>query len=285
LIAHELTHVLQQRGEPRHVTGGDAPDRKPRITNRTGTGVQRQEEQTEERLPERGERVVPTGRRALGPMPMIDPHTGEVNLYPWIAAWLAANKYDNPLHKELVYHYVYAEGATFELTQDKMMQVTASGSRRVNFFHPTRFPAVTAAMKTLEVNLLAQGGASRMVSEEFGATASISTHGVGYCDSDKPSLGGFTIILNGTLEARMLANSDTVNYEFTGTMRWIDYWDFDPMRPAKPGEEEQSRPKWRSEDAEEGVRKANKFLPGLAFHIESPDVPVTQRDGDEGARW
>jgi hypothetical protein len=49
-------------------------------------------------------------------------------LYTGIAALIAASQYANPLHKELTYHYVYARGAPFLLTQDKMTQVIGHGS-------------------------------------------------------------------------------------------------------------------------------------------------------------
>jgi len=207
------------------------------------------------------------------------------SLYTVLAAAVAAARYDNPLHKELTYHYVYDEGALFMLTRDKMAQVIGLGSPGLNIFK--HFPAVTAAKGALQKELAAQGGGmtSEPRSDALVATASISTQAGLGCDPDKPSLGGFTCYLNGILEARMLTNEETITYEFRGTMRWFDIWDFDSMRPARPGEEAQAHPETRTKSGEEATRMGAAFLPGVAFNIESEDAPIRQKDTDPAPEW
>ena len=63
-----------------------------------------------------GEKVVPDTRPGMPPLG----EDGE--LYTAIAEAIAAAKYDNPLHKALVYWYVHMEGQPFPLSMDHMRQ-------------------------------------------------------------------------------------------------------------------------------------------------------------------
>jgi hypothetical protein len=64
-------------------------------------------------------------------------------------------------------------------------------------------------------------------------SAAVSDRAAVGCDADKPSLGMFTVMVNGTLTARRMGtDSAEVEFEFSGTMRWFDVWDFDPRLKA-----------------------------------------------------
>src|SRR5262249_24425265 len=152
--------------------------------------VQRDDDKQTEETPSPGELVVPSGQHAKGPR-------RKHAFYTAMMAEIAAAQYSHPLHKELTYHYVYAKGAPFALTKDKMTQVIGHGSSRLNIFR--HFPAVTAGMETLNADLYSQGVGTKSHAEEIVAAMQINTQAALGCDSDKPSLGGFTCYLHGTL--------------------------------------------------------------------------------------
>ncbi len=289
LIAHELTHVVQQGRAPSKTAAHSSfaySSRAPRITRATHPLVQRKDDA--QTVPKPGSPVVPTGVPALGPLDpfkeLDDRGPSWERVYTALAAEAAAAKYPNPLHKELTYHYVYAEGEPFLLTKDKMTQAIGYGSKHLNIF--THFPAVTAAMATLKNELAAQGGgAPQPRSEDLVATAPVFAEGSLRVDDDKPSLGGFTCYLFGVLEARQQPNDSTISYEFKGSMVWVDIWDFDPMRPAEPGEEGKAQPAWRSKKGEEATRDAANYLPGTPFRVVSVFLPISQKNTDPFPEW
>jgi hypothetical protein len=285
LIAHELTHVAQQgAAPPSGATDGRTAPRA--ITRGASPVIQRDDDEQAVPDPNKTPRpmVVPTGFTGVMPnldTPGFDPNWEQLHI--WLAVKYAQAKYGNPVHKMLVAHYAYANGATFLLTKDLMPQVIGRGSSRLNIFK--HFPGVTAAKTALKAELAAQGGGVSSRVQDISASAPVSTGGSVSCDKDKPSLGGFTCYLDGTLVARLATSSEVAEFEFGGTMRWYDYWDFDPMRLAKPDEMDKVKPAWRTPQGEEATRKGAAWLPGIPFVVESEDVEVHQKDSDPAPQW
>jgi hypothetical protein len=139
-------------------------------------------------------------------------------------------------------------------------------------------------MTKLQKVLADRGASGTSGPEELVARVSIGTQAVLGCDPDKPSLGAFTCYLIGMLEARMATGGITITCEFNGIMFWFDIWDFDPMRPALPGEEAKAQPAWRTKNAEEKTRMAAESLPGVPFKIYSIPVPIRQEEHGSRAR-
>ena len=206
-------------------------------------------------------------------------------MYAAVMAEAAARAYGpgHQLHRDLVYHYVYGGGAPFALDAGRMKEVIAPGGGNtwLNFFQ-SPFGRITAKMKELEGRLPQSSDAeeNREVSAEVSDQAAVG------CDADKPSLGMFTVMVNGTLTARRKGtDSDEVVFEFTGTMRWFDVWDFDPRLKATAQQQAEAEGKLpistRTKKAEEDTRTAHDFLPGKGFNVDTPDVPVTQKSGEK----
>ena len=206
-------------------------------------------------------------------------------LYAAVMAEAAARAYGpgHPLHRDLVYHYVYGGGAPFALDAERMTEVIAPGGPNtwLNFFQ-SPFNGVTAKMKELEEQLpqTSDTEENRQVSAEVSDQAAVG------CDADKPSLGMFTVMVTGTLTARRKGtDSADVEFEFTGAMRWFDIWDFDPRLKATAQQLAEAEGKLpistRTKKAEEDTRTAHDFLPGKGFNVDTPDVPVTQKSGEK----
>ena len=121
-----------------------------------------------------------------------------------------------------MYWYVHIGGQPFPLSMDRMRHVISPGSKRLNLFGG-EFPLIKDRMQSLALEL-------PQVSDEHGrgsVSAEISDQATIACDSDKPSLGAFSCTVQGTLTAHG-GDTEDVSYEFSGTMRWFDFWDFDP---------------------------------------------------------
>ena len=239
--------------------------------------------------------------------PTLDPDApGRLALggYTAIAQWVASRNNANPLHRELVEHYVHGEGAPFRLTRAQMHQVLHSGSDHLNILGTTRWAEVMRAQEALRP--VARTAPTGMASMPVRSTAVVA------CDDDLPSLGGFTCHIEGTLtgtlgsrlpssEAAAIdlranlwsrlyegrpppglevnpVDENAVYFRFAGTMNWEDTWDFDPNVPDPHGS-----PQMRSEGAERDTRLAHHFLPGDPFPITSETVPVTQAPETHGA--
>lgn len=241
------------------------------------------------------ERQRPRGpTRAGGPInnmsqDLADP-TGE-ELWGFIAGVLAKRAYpmEYPLHNALVDHYVEGTGAPFLLTHDWMTHVIAAGTSTSLNILQGRFQEVRQTKKDLHEDLFAavERSAEATAINEHVVSTHVTDQAPVKCDDDKPSLGGFICHIDGLLEAKFSPvepadkelSSRTVLYEFIGTMRWEDHWDFDPMRLAGEGERG-ARRAWRSRNGEEQTRLAARSLPGKAFAIHSQEVVVTQRTGE-----
>jgi hypothetical protein len=242
-----------------------------------------------------GEPFVPDPRPAHPPYhlepldPAASPEEIQVKqgqkLYAAVMAEAAARAYGpgHPLHRDLVYHYVYGDGAPFALEAERMKEVIAPAGPNtwLNFFQ-SPFNGITAKMKELEGRLPQTSDAeeNREVSAEVSDQAQVG------CDGDKPSLGMFTVMVTGSLTARRKGtDSAEVEFEFTGTMRWFDVWDFDPRLKATAEQLATAEGKLpistRTKTAEEDTQTAHDFLPGRGFNVDTPDVPVTQKTGEK----
>jgi hypothetical protein len=245
-------------------------------------------------VPHKGEATVPDPSPARGPLldeePSVfdDPTSVMARAtLTFAAAKIAADHYDHPLHKELVYHYVFQYGRPFALDQSNMTQVIAVGSKNLNLLGGS-FPLIKQKMPELEKRVPQMSDPSSQVSDPTGppgaASEEISDQAVVGCDGDKPSLGRFTVTVKGTLTARANPDTGATMFEFSGTMRWFDVWDFDPDLKAKVNEEVAQK-LVRTTDAERGVRLAHDYLPGTPFNVDTEDVAVSQKTGDTGAQW
>jgi hypothetical protein len=85
-----------------------------------------------------------------------------------ILEYLAAHHYANPLHQELVRHYVWGYGDPLRPTRAQMQQVIRSDSPHLSIVGDTRWAAVQQLEDALERTVRAPGGSGT-------ATASIST--------------------------------------------------------------------------------------------------------------
>lgn len=85
------------------------------------------------------------------------------------------------------------------------------------------------------------------------------------------SLGNFTIYYSGVLQV-----DPSGEWAFNGTLRFHDYWDFDPKAFGESG---------RSIPGELKTRVAAYGLPGSPFSIESETVDVSQTSSMTRARW
>ena len=253
----------------------------------------RQEPQTEPAG--KGDPFVPDPRPAHAPhhLEELDPWASPEEIqakqgqkmYAAAMAEAAARAYGpgHQLHRDLVYHYVYGGGAPFALEAGRMGEVIAPGGGNtwLNFFQ-SPFNGITAKMKELEAQLprMSDAEENRQLSAEVSDQAAVG------CDPDKPSLGMFTVMVSGTLTARRKGtDSDEVEFEFTGTMRWFDVWDFDPRLKATAQQQAEAGGKLpistRTKKAEDDTRTAHDFLPGKGFNVDTPDVPVTQKSGEK----
>ena len=103
-----------------------------------------------------------------------------------------------------------------------------------------------------------------------GGTATISATGWGGALTNG-SLGNFTIHYNGTIHVQQDGS-----WSFSGTMRFTDYWDFDPKPFGNSG---------RSTAGELKTRVGAHMIPGRPFEIDSVTVPVSQTHQQERASW
>lgn len=238
------------------------------------------------------------------PSPVLPPGVGATlsGTQQYLASY-AANVYGpgHQLHRELTYHYVYGNGRPFHLPHRRMYEVIAPGPRSdaelrrgkgINLFDFTgrNFSGIQTASAQLRARLDAAG-------EYTSASVELADRGFATCDDDKPSLGGFTCTVRGTLTAFGGGSSPAMaawmgtTWLFEGTMRWYDRWDFDIHRPATRAEivraEREGRTlpaQTRPLRAEQGVRDAASHLPGTPFDVHSDEVPIRQTSG-EWARW
>ena len=177
---------------------------------------------------------------------------GEVYLRSatWVErrAWLAF--FDHYLPRKFLNNYMDDTGAAIKLTQQEMIDCNPI----VDLNNSKPFLAEVAALKTKK------GGTKAIAVSGWGGALTNGT------------LGNFTINYKGNVT--VTASGD---WNFSGTMNFHDYWDFDP----KPFNSGSGRPI----PAEIKVRVANTALPGQPFDINSVDVPVSQKSGDDKASW
>ncbi|MBF6340692.1 hypothetical protein IU450_33085 [Nocardia abscessus] len=240
-----------------------------------------------------------TGHHISGPADF-----GTQGLLDVVLAEIAAHRYDNPLHRELTRHYVFGGGAPFHLDRRRMTQVIRPGSNHLNILGSSHWREVERIKQAL----------TEPAARARAATAPVRTSAVVVCDDDLPSLGAFTAFVEGTITARFGSaltpeeaagielrsqlrsrlpsrsgrparpaepvHSDSIYYEFHGTMRWEDEWNFDPQTPDPHG-----FPATRTADAERVTRLAHDHLPGMPFHVSSETVQVTQIYDAPAATW
>ncbi|WP_410670244.1 DUF4157 domain-containing protein [Amycolatopsis sp. cmx-4-68] len=167
----------------------------------------------------------------------------------WIErrAWLAS--FDAPLPRRFLNHYMDDVGTPITLTPAEMADCNPIVDiRRSTAFMTVVRDATAAGGGTRPVHVTGWGGAL--------------TNG---------TLGNFTIHYDGQVTVR-----STGEWSFTGSMRFSDFWDFDPKPFGTSG---------RPVAAEIKVRIAAMGLPGRPFAITSATVPVTQASTDARAVW
>ena len=163
-------------------------------------------------------------------------------------AWLSF--FDHYIPRMFLNNYMDDTGATITLTQQQMEDCNPIVDVR-------RSPGIQRAIGRLQ----AAGGGSQTFTDERGWGGAL-TNG---------SLGNFTIFYTGTLTV-----TASGEWTFNGTLRFYDFWDFDPKPFGTSG---------RSTAGELKTRAAAYGLPGRPFDIESATVAVAQSDTMSRANW
>lgn len=163
-------------------------------------------------------------------------------------AWLSF--FDHYIPRMFLNNYMDDTGATITLTSQQMEDCNPIVDVR-------RSQGIQQAIARLQ----AAGGGSQTFTDQRG-WGGARTNG---------SLGNFTIFYTGTLTVD--ASGD---WAFNGTMRFYDFWDFDPKPFGNSG---------RSTAGELKTRVAAYGLPGRPFEIQSVTVPVAQSSAMSRANW
>jgi hypothetical protein len=200
-----------------------------------------------------------------------------IPMLPNLTEYFAAHHYTNPLHRELVAHYVHGRGRPFHLTREQMTQVLHPGSwGQLDLLGDAQnYPQIAAAKDTIRTRLEVTPTATIWVNERAGLV----------CDDDLPSLGGFTAWVDGAVtgsrgSAAVGRDPETPFFTFEGTMHWHDWWDFDRHVPDPNGRLQQRR----TPAGEAGTRLGADFLPGQPFSVDTVTVPVRHDDDQRAAR-
>jgi len=114
-----------------------------------------------------------------------------------------------------------------------------------------------AAAFLKEYNSLEKGSSK---SVKFSVSGKAATQG---------TLGQFTIIFDGILKR----NKDD-SWEFSGTMQFMDVWDFDKKEGGQ-----------RTSGSERATQIGRDYLVGQTFEIFSPLIPVKQTSEDSQVDW
>jgi hypothetical protein len=151
-----------------------------------------------------------------------------------------------------------------------------------NYMDDTGNPITLTPQEMMDVNPIVDIRKSRGFKSELAALASdvassgttnarfINVTGLGQARTNG-TLGNFTIHYSGALTV----NPDG-KWFFGGTMRFTDYWDFDPKPFGRSG---------RSTAGEVKTRVAAAGLPGSPFRINSIAAPLAQSGTDPRAVW
>jgi hypothetical protein len=169
----------------------------------------------------------------------------------WIErrAWLSF--FDHYIPRMFLNNYMDDTGDTITLTQQQMEDCNPI----VSITRSEQIQADIARMR-------ASGGG--------GITHYADQRGWGGAQTNG-SLGNFTIYYSGTLQV-----DPDGEWAFNGTLRFYDYWDFDPKEFGESG---------RSIPGELKTRVAAYGLPGSPFRIESETVDVSQTSRMTRASW
>lgn len=153
------------------------------------------------------------------------------------------------LPKKLIHHYVYANNAKMQLSEQEMIDCNPYISL---LYSKAFFALVGKAGK--------QPGVP--VPFELPLEAWALTNG---------TLGQFTVKTKG-----MLVADGKGGWVASGTMTFFDVWDFDPKDWTTGG---------RSFQGEVKTRVANALLPGTGFEITSIETKFSQTQNDETVTW
>jgi len=182
-----------------------------------------------------------------GPIGWVDPYG--LRAATWVERQWWLSWFSHPLPRKLLNNYMDDTGKAITLTEDEM----AATDSIVTLRRSQLFMEKVAELK-------AKGGGKAHVSLTGGAQALLNG-----------TLANFNIFYIGNVCVK-----PDGSWQFVGTMRWHDVYDFDP----KPfGSASRSIP------GEVKVRVADAFLPGMGFAVDSPVVSVSQKDTDKVATW
>lgn len=171
-------------------------------------------------------------------------------------AWLGF--FSHYLPRKFLNNYMDDTGTPITLTAQEMADVNP----RVNLKASRGFLSELAALQKQAASYAAAGA-------PVPAIKYIEVSGPGQAMTNG-TLGNFTIYYKG-----MLTVNGDGTWTFVGTMRFYDYWDFDP-KGAGSG---------RSVAGEVKTRVGAYFLPGQPFEINSEEVALFQADTDARVTW
>lgn len=238
LLGHELTHILQQR------QGQVKPTKQ-------GKGMAVNDSPAlEKEADEMGKRAADgkvSKYSAVGNGN--NDSTVQMREATWMEkrAWLSF--FSHYLPRKFLNNYMDDKAAPIKLTEQEMKDCNP----------------VVSVMRSPQIRSKIQELANK-----GGGSASINTTGWGGALTNG-TLGNFRIHYQGVVNVKADGS-----WAFQGTMKFTDFWDFDPKKFGTSG---------RSTAGELKTRFAATFLPGSPFDIDSETVPVSQTNLQQVASW
>jgi hypothetical protein len=198
---------------------------------------------------------------------------------------VAKRMVSHPLHPLLCEHYGYGNGDPFPLTvaQAKTIPLnTPNGG--VDVFIAS-LPGIVAGARELRelvrADAAADGNASQRTLDVATSGKFPTTKPLGTCRLTIQ--GQLTAYTNGTPAAE--DKPPDVELEFDGVMQWHDVWDFDSTIMNHIWHELTSDDEWGGRPwFADLYTLAGRFLPGTPFDVDTPLMPVRQKQG-EPAEW
>jgi hypothetical protein len=179
----------------------------------------------------------------------------------------------SPFQAKLIRHYAYGGGEPYDWTLEDMQAI---GKLDIDVFDPDRFPTIEPVAR----RLAAAVAPVPMQSPDYTPQpASEAVSGRGVHAAPVNSVGGFSVIVRGTLTATARPEPALPEVVFEGVMEWTDTWDFDTrwMNRLKglvgsPDYKEDTR----TLAGEIKTTGAALLLPGKAFELRTASYPVRQ---------
>ena len=180
-------------------------------------------------------------------------------VYKPVASAVFKGVFDENLPKNLIDHYVFGGGSTYNLSKSEMVQL--------HVVH-TGIQGITPA-DNIKFNKLLNGakpGAQINLPKGFSIQGAASTGG---------TLGRFQIELQGKI---IIDSKDPNKWTFVGKMRFSDTWDF---KTTPISSKDMQRTEWGDIQTKFG----GKFLIGQGFKVTSEWVNITQKSTDLEISW